>query len=201
MTAPLDQSTILVAEDQEHVREALSMLLRGHGYAVTLCSSPGEAMAAAQQRPPDLALIDMNYQRDSTSGLEGVQLIERLRQVDGTVPIIALTAWGNVDLAVSAMKHGASDFIEKPWRNDSLIEKVRALTRQVQQRRSSQRISDCEREDAQQLQARVVPRRHVMAEGIELLGESTPAGVVGQSPPFSQAAASSYSTRPVSVLT
>jgi sigma-B regulation protein RsbU (phosphoserine phosphatase) len=179
MAPPLDQSTILIAEDQEHVREALSMLLRGHGYAVTLCSSPSEAMAAAQQRPPDLALIDMNYQRDSTSGLEGLQLIERLRQVDGTVPIIALTAWGNVDLAVSAMKHGASDFIEKPWRNDSLMEKVRALTRQAQQRRSSQRISDCEREDAQQLQARIVPRRHVIAAGIELLGESTPAGVVG----------------------
>ena len=124
MAAPLDQSTILVAEDQEHVREALAMLLRGHGYSVTLCSSPKEALAAAQQQPPDLAMVDMNYQRDSTSGLEGLQLIERLRQADGTVPIIALTAWGNVDLAVSAMKHGASDFIEKPWRNDSLLEKV-----------------------------------------------------------------------------
>jgi sigma-B regulation protein RsbU (phosphoserine phosphatase) len=179
MAPLLDQPTILIAEDQEHVREALAMLLRGHGYAVTLCSSPSEAMAAAQRCPPDLALIDMNYQRDSTSGLEGLELIERLRQVDGAVPIIALTAWGNVDLAVSAMKHGASDFIEKPWRNDSLLEKVRALTRHVQQRRSSQRISDCEREDAQQLQARIVPRRHVIAEGIELLGESTPAGVVG----------------------
>ncbi len=179
MAYSLDQSTILVAEDQEHVREALSLLLRGHGYSVMLCSSPGEAMAAAQQRPPDLAMIDMNYQRDSTSGLEGLELIERLRQIDGTVPIIALTAWGNVELAVSAMKHGASDFIEKPWRNDSLIEKVRTLTGQVEQRRSSQRISDCERQDAQQLQARIVPRRHVTAEGIELLGESTPAGVVG----------------------
>ena len=179
MAAPLDQSTILIAEDQEHVREALAMLLRGHGYSVTLCSSPNEALAAAQQQPPDLAMVDMNYQRDSTSGLEGLQLIERLRQADGTVPIIALTAWGNVDLAVSAMKHGASDFIEKPWRNDSLLEKVRMLTQRVQQLRSSQRISDHEREDAQQLQTRIVPRRHVVAEGIELFGESIPAGVVG----------------------
>jgi serine phosphatase RsbU (regulator of sigma subunit) len=179
MTGSPDQLTILVADDQEHVREALSMLLRGHGYSVMTCSSPGEATAAARQRPPDLAMIDMNYQRDSTSGLEGLQLIERLRQVDGTVPIIALTAWGNVDLAVSAMKHGASDFVEKPWRNDALLEKVRTLTQQVQQRRSSQRISDYEREDAQQLQARIVPRRHVVAEGIELVGECTPAGVVG----------------------
>jgi sigma-B regulation protein RsbU (phosphoserine phosphatase) len=179
MALPLDQPTILIAEDQEHVREALAMLLRGHGYAVTLYCSPNDALSAAQQQPPDLAMVDMNYQRDSTSGLEGLQLIERLRQVDGTVPIIALTAWGNVDLAVSAMKHGASDFIEKPWRNDSLLEKVRSLTRHVEQLRSSQRIFDYERQDAQQLQARIVPRRHVLAGGIELLGESTPAGVVG----------------------
>jgi phosphoserine phosphatase RsbU/P len=179
MAAPLDQSTVLIAEDQEHVREALAMLLRRHGYAVTLCSSPAEALAAAQLQPPDLAMVDMNYQRDSTSGLEGLQLIERLRQADGSVPIIALTAWGNVDLAVSAMKHGASDFVEKQWRNDSLLDKVRSLTRHVQQLRSSQRISDHEREDAQQLQTRIVPKRHVVADGIELFGESTPAGVVG----------------------
>ncbi len=179
MTAPLDQSTILIAEDQEHVREALAMLLRGHGYSVTLCSSPSEAIASVHQQPPDLAMVDMNYQRDSTSGVEGLQLIERLRLADGTIPIIALTAWGNVDLAVSAMKHGASDFIEKPWRNDSLLDKVGMLTQRVQQLRSSQRISDHEREDAQQLQTRIVPRRHVVVEGIELFGESTPAGDVG----------------------
>ncbi len=179
MVASPDQSKILIAEDQEHVREALAMLLRGHGYSVTLCSSPSEALAAAQVQPPDLAMVDMNYQRDSTSGLEGLQLIERLRQVDGALPIIALTAWGNVDLAVSAMKHGASDFVEKPWRNDSLLEKVRMLTQRAQELRSSQRISDHEREDAHQLQTRIVPRRHIVTEGIELFGDSIPAGVVG----------------------
>jgi sigma-B regulation protein RsbU (phosphoserine phosphatase) len=179
MPVSSDQSTILIAEDQEHVREALAMLLRGHGYAVTLCSSPNEALAAARQQPPDLAIVDMNYQRDSTSGIEGLHLIEELRQVDSAVPIIALTAWGNVDLAVSAMKHGASDFIEKPWRNESLLEKVRMLTQRVRQVRSSQRISDYEREDAQQLQTRIVPRRHVVADGIELFGESIPADIVG----------------------
>lgn len=179
MAAPLDPSTILICEDQEHVREALSMLLRGHGYSVSLCASPSEAVAAAQRQPPDLAMVDMNYQRDSTSGFEGLQLIEQLRQVDNTVPIIALTAWGNVDLAVSAMKHGASDFVEKPWSNESLLEKVRSLTRHVQRLRSSQRISEHERQDAQQLQTRIVPKRHVVAGGIELLGESIPAGIVG----------------------
>ncbi len=155
------------------------MLLRGHGYSVTLCSSPSEAIASADRQSPDLAMVDMNYQRDSTSGVEGLQLIERLRRADGTVPIIALTAWGNVDLAVSAMKHGASDFIEKPWSNDSLLEKVGMLTQRVQQLRSLQRISEHQREDAQQLQTRIVPRRHVVAEGIELFGESIPADDVG----------------------
>jgi sigma-B regulation protein RsbU (phosphoserine phosphatase) len=174
-----EESTILVAEDQEHVREALAMLLRGHDYSVTLCASPNEALAAAQQHAPDLALVDMNYQRDSTSGLEGLELIQRLRDLDATVPIIALTAWGNVDLAVSAMKHGASDFIEKPWRNDALLEKVRSLTRHVQQLRSSQRVSEYERHDAHQLQTRIVPQRHLIAQGVELFGDSIPAGVVG----------------------
>ena len=174
-----EESNILVAEDQEHVREALALLLRGHGYSVTLCASPNEALAAAQQQTPDLAVVDMNYQRDSTSGLEGLDLIQQLRQVDGTVPIIALTAWGNVDLAVNAMKHGASDFMEKPWRNDALLQKVHLLTRTAQQTRSSQRISEHEREDAHQLQTRLVPQRHLMAGDIELFGESIPAGVVG----------------------
>lgn len=179
MAAAIDESRILVAEDQEHVREALAMLLRAHGYSVTLCASPQEALSAAQEHIPDLAMVDMNYRRDSTSGLEGLDLIQRLREFDVTVPIIALTAWGNVDLAVNAMKYGASDFIEKPWRNDSLVEKVQSLTRRVQQQRSSQRISDYEREDAQQLQTRIVPKRHIVAGGVELFGESQPAGVVG----------------------
>ena len=95
------------------------------------------------------------------------------------MPIIALTAWGNVDLAVSAMKHGASDFIEKPWRNDALMEKVQSLIRRAREVRSSKRVSEYERHDAQQLQTRIVPRRHVMAQGIELFGDSVPAGVVG----------------------
>lgn len=179
MVATQDKSTILIAEDQEHVREALAMLLRGHEYEVQLCASPGEALSAAQQGIPDLAMFDMNYQRDSTSGIEGLELIQHLRELDATVPIIALTAWGNVDLAVSAMKHGASDFIEKPWRNDALLEKVRSLISRAQELRSSQRVSEYEKQDAQQLQTRIVPQRHLTTQGIELFGDSVPAGVVG----------------------
>jgi len=174
-----EQSKVLIAEDQEHVREALAMLLRGRGYSVLLCASPREALQAAGQESIDLALVDMNYRRDSTSGIEGLNLIESLRQMDGTLPIAALTAWGNVDLAVNAMKSGASDFIEKPWRNDALLEKVESLTRRGREVRSQQRITEYERQDAQQVQMRIVPRRHVVAGDVELFGESVPVGAVG----------------------
>src|SRR5215831_21290785 len=170
---------ILIAEDQEHVREALAMLLRSRGYAVRQSSSPQEALNAASQDSLDLALVDMNYRRDSTSGVEGLNLIESLRQLDNTLPIVALTAWGNVDLAVNAMKSGASDFIEKPWRNEALLEKVDSLVRRGREVRTRQRISEYERADAQQVQMRIVPRRHIRAGKVELFGESVPAGVVG----------------------
>ncbi len=179
MTSPTQHATVLIADDQEHVREALAMLLRGHGYGVVLCGSPQDAIAAAQQQQFDIALVDMNYQRDSTSGLEGLDLIERLRNFDNILPVVALTAWGNVELAVNAMKFGASDFIEKPWRNDSLLEKVRSLVAQAGNLRSSQRVSEYERQDALQLQTRLVPRRHLRMDGIEVFGESLPAGTVG----------------------
>jgi sigma-B regulation protein RsbU (phosphoserine phosphatase) len=174
-----EQPTVLIAEDQEHVREALAMLLRAHGHPVLTCAFPHEALCLVRQQSPDLALVDMNFRRDSTSGIEGLNLIEALRQLDSTLPIVALTAWGNVDLAVHAMKSGASDFIEKPWRNDSLLEKVQTLIRHGREVRAAQRISDHEKLDTQQLQTRIVPRRHLVAGGIELLGESIPAGIVG----------------------
>lgn len=179
MTDDNEQEKVLIAEDQEHVREALAMLLRTQGYPVLTCASPQEALTVARQQSPDLALVDMNYRRDSTSGVEGLNLIETLRQLDSTLPIIALTAWGNVDLAVHAMRSGASDFIEKPWRNDSLLEKVQSLVRHGREVRAMQRISEHEKQDAQQLQTRIVPRRHLVAGGIELFGESVPAGIVG----------------------
>jgi sigma-B regulation protein RsbU (phosphoserine phosphatase) len=179
MNYAVNTSEILVADDQEHVREALAMLLRSKGYSVRQSSSPQEALRTAEQEFIELALVDMNYRRDSTSGVEGLSLIESLRQMDGTLPIVALTAWGNVDLAVNAMKSGASDFIEKPWRNDALLEKVESLVRRGREVRSQRRVSDYEKQDAQQVQMRIVPRRHILAGGVELFGESVPLGNVG----------------------
>ena len=179
MQKPSPKAKVLIAEDQEHVREALAMLLRGDGYEVELCSTPQEAVSAARRQLPEITLLDMNYQRDSTSGIEGLELIECLRKLESTLPIIALTGWGNVELAVKAMHAGADDFIEKPWRNQSLLEKVNLLTERAREARSSLRISQCEREDAQNLQMRIVPPRHLITSELEVYGESLPAGVVG----------------------
>ncbi len=179
MTEPNPKARVLIAEDQEHVREALAMLLRGDGYEVELCSSPQEAVSAARRQMPEITLLDMNYHRDSTSGIEGLELIECLRKLESTLPIIALTGWGNVELAVRAMHAGANDFIEKPWRNQTLLEKVNLLTVRARDARSSQKISEFEREDAQKLQTRIVPPRHLIAGDVEVYGESLPAGVVG----------------------
>jgi sigma-B regulation protein RsbU (phosphoserine phosphatase) len=179
MTASEPKAKVLVADDHEHVREALAMMLRGDGYEVALCSSPHEALTVAERQSFDIALLDMNYQRDSTSGIEGLGLIEQLRKRDGTLPIVALTAWGNVELAVKAMTTGANDFIEKPWRNQTLLEKVSLLTVRARETRSSQKISEFEQQDAKKLQTRIVPARHVIAGDVEVYGESVPAGVVG----------------------
>ena len=173
------KARVLVADDHEHVREALAMMLRGDGYEVSLCTTPQEAVSAAERQSFDIALLDMNYQRDSTSGLEGLELIERLRGLDATMPIVALTAWGNVEIAVKAMTNGANDFIEKPWRNQALLEKVDLLTARAREARSSQKISEFEQQDAKKLQTRIVPSRHVIAGGVEVYGESLPVGNVG----------------------
>jgi len=179
MSKRATKGRVLVADDHEHVREALAMLLGADGYEVELCSTPQEAVAAVRRQIPDISLLDMNYQRDSTSGIEGLELIQELRSLEGTLPIIALTGWGNVELAVRAMQAGADDFVEKPWRNQALLEKVGLLTDRARDARSLQKISDFERQDAQSLQTRIVPPRRLVADGIEIYGESLPAGILG----------------------
>ena len=104
---------VLVADDQRDVIEALKLLLKGEGFEVDAATSPGLVLAAAEQADYDAVLIDMNYTRDTTGGLEGLDLISRLRALDGFLPILVMTAWGSVEGAVEAMRRGARDYIEK----------------------------------------------------------------------------------------
>ncbi len=116
---------ILVADDQPSVLEALKLLLKGEGYDVETAASPGQVLAAVEARDFDAALIDMNYTRDTTGGIEGLDLITRLRAMDSLLPVVVMTAWGSIEGAVESMRRGARDYIEKPWDNTRLLSTLR----------------------------------------------------------------------------
>jgi DNA-binding NtrC family response regulator len=114
-------ATLLLADDQPDVLEALRLLLKAEGYATRTASSPDEVLRAISQQEPDLLLMDLNYARDTTSGQEGLQLLERVRERAPELPAVVMTAWGTIELAVEAIRLGARDFVEKPWDNDRLL--------------------------------------------------------------------------------
>src|ERR1043166_9480625 len=111
---------ILIADDQTDVLEALRFLVKGEGYQSEAVTSPGAAIDAVESRDFDVVLMDLNYTRDTTSGQEGLELLNRIQLLDTTLPVIVMTAWGSVELAVEAMRRGARDFIQKPWDNARL---------------------------------------------------------------------------------
>ena len=116
---------VLIADDQPDVLEALRLLLKTEGYQIELVSSPAGVLNALDAREFDVVLIDLNYARDTTSGQEGLDLLSRIQALDSTVPVVVMTAWSSVKVAVEAMRRGARDFIQKPWENDRLISILR----------------------------------------------------------------------------
>ena len=116
---------LLVADDDPDILAALRLLLRGEGFDVETATSPALVLHAVEQKDFALALIDMNYARDTTSGNEGLDLIERLRALDPGLPVLVMTAWGSVDGAVAAVRRGARDYVQKPWDNDRLLQTLR----------------------------------------------------------------------------
>jgi DNA-binding NtrC family response regulator len=116
---------ILVADDQADVREALYLLFKGEGHPVETVDSPAQVLDALGQEEFALLLMDLNYARDTTSGQEGLDLLTRVQAIDSDLPVVVMTAWSSVELAVDAMRRGARDFIQKPWENARLISIVR----------------------------------------------------------------------------
>jgi DNA-binding NtrC family response regulator len=115
----------LIADDQREVREALRLLLKAEGYETETAASPVEVVQAVTTRELDVVLMDLNYTRDTTSGKEGLDLLARLRALDDSLPVVVMTAWATVGLAVEAMRQGARDFVEKPWENNRLLSILR----------------------------------------------------------------------------
>src|SRR5437773_4743567 len=127
---------ILVADDQEHILDAIQLLLKPQGYTVDTVRSPALVREALATTSYDAVLIDLNYTRDTTSGQEGLDLLSEIVAADSNLPIIVMTAWGNVELAVEAMRRGARDFVQKPWDNERLLAILRTqveLHRALQQ--------------------------------------------------------------------
>lgn len=116
---------LLVADDQEHILDALDLLLRPQGYKIDKVRSPALVREAISNTTYDALLIDLNYTRDTTSGQEGLDLLSQIVAVDSSVPVIVMTAWANVAIAVEAMRRGARDFIQKPWENERLLSILR----------------------------------------------------------------------------
>ena len=116
---------ILIADDQRDVLEALILLLKPEGFRMETAASPAGILAALEVGEFDVVLIDLNYARDTTSGQEGLDLLDRIRAMDSTLPVVLMTAWGSIELAVDAMRRGARDFVQKPWDNARLLSVLR----------------------------------------------------------------------------
>jgi DNA-binding NtrC family response regulator len=121
-------SRILIADDQADVLEALRLLLKPEGFVIDTAASPQHILRALELKDYDVVLMDLNYTRDTTSGEEGLDLLQRIHTADESLPVVVMTAWGSVNVAVEAMRRGARDFVQKPWDNDRLLAIVRTQT-------------------------------------------------------------------------
>jgi phosphoserine phosphatase RsbU/P len=169
--------TVLVVDDQADVREALRLMLKGAGYAIQMAESPDDAIATAAVCNPDLILIDMNYTSDTTSGQEGLVLLDRLRDLRRNVPIIAMTGWSTIELAVQAMQHGAFDFITKPWDVRHVLDVFQKHLQEKAVFPSDSHTSDLAL--ARRIQQKLLPPSRFNAAGLDFDCAFVPFGEVG----------------------
>jgi phosphoserine phosphatase RsbU/P len=180
----------LIADDQPDILEALRLLLKGHGYDVLTAHSPAALLDLLDEGPFDVLLMDLNYARDTTSGREGLDLLPRIRERDRNLPVVVMTAWTTVTLALATLREGVADFVEKPWDNARLVQ---TLDRQVEAVREARRSAEQhavtaaelarherERAAAREIQARLLPASLPEIPGHQLAAAWRPArGVAG----------------------
>lgn len=171
----------LIADDQPDVLEALRLLLKSEGYQTEAVTTPSDVIEALKSHDFDLLLMDLNYARDTTSGQEGLDLLSRVQAVDSTLPIVVMTAWGSVELAVEAMRRGVRDFVLKPWDNTRLLSILRTQINMGHVLRKKQRFNtEQERElvEARSIQRRLLPRDIPQIEGYTIAAAWRPARTV-----------------------
>ena len=170
---------ILVADDQADILQALRLLLTDAGFETELVNSVGAVLDRVVERPYDLLLMDLNYTRDTTSGREGLELLERVRTHDTTLPVVVMTGWGSIDTAVEAMRRGARSFVQKPWDDLTLVEVVR---REIEDGMASRRRDASlakEHDEARLIQRALLPSAMPEVKGCSLAALWTPASGIG----------------------
>lgn len=164
----------LIADDQSDVLIALHLLLKSEGFQIEAATSPAAVLEKVSAEKYDVLLMDMNYARDTTSGREGLDLLTRVRDLDQSLPVIAMTAWGSIELAVEAMQRGLSDFVQKPWNNARLLE---VLREQMAIGRRKQAVKN-ELVEARAIQQRLIPRESLQVGNYDFACSWQPAGEV-----------------------
>lgn len=170
---------LLIADDQIDVLEALRLLLKGVGCKVQTADSPATVLGAVGDQAFDLILMDMNYSRDTTSGQEGLHLLDHLRSRGVVAPIVVMTAWGDVELAVEAMRRGASDFVQKPWDNKRLIRTLENQARGAARQRRAHEREKSDLDIARKVQQNLFPHHTYDMRTIAYAGCCVPASAVG----------------------
>jgi sigma-B regulation protein RsbU (phosphoserine phosphatase) len=173
------QPRILVADDQSDIQQALRLLLSDAGFETDLAGSVPGVIERVGATTYDLLLMDLNYTRDTTSGREGLALLDRVRAQDTGLPIVVMTGWGSIETAVDAMRRGAKSFVQKPWDDATLLEVVRREVDCGQAaRRRDARLAH-EREEARLIQRALLPSTVPAIQGCSLAARWTPAAGVG----------------------
>jgi sigma-B regulation protein RsbU (phosphoserine phosphatase) len=180
MSAIDERPHVLIADDQVDVLESLRLLLGPEGFRTEAVTTPDQVVTRVGAGSVDLLLMDLNYTRDTTSGTEGLSLIERIHALAPLVPIVAMTGWSTVELAVEAMRKGVRHFVQKPWDNESLVALVRAEVDEGRVRRRHDVQQRRELEEARLMQRSLLPRTLPVLPGLALAVHWEPAqGVAG----------------------
>jgi phosphoserine phosphatase RsbU/P len=166
--SPLTAARILIADDQADVLNALRLLLKGHGCETEAVTSPAELLQAARNREFDLVLMDLNYARDTTSGREGLDLLGHLQEMESAPPIVVMTGWATVGLAVEVMQHGVADFVEKPWSNDRLLEILQKQVASGRTQRETRLRAAEEKQASEGMRSQLHQQSHEMAEALAI---------------------------------
>ena len=170
---------VLIADDQADLLDALRLLLKGEGIQMDSVTSPDAALTALARSQYDLLLMDLNYTGDTTSGSEGMDLLSRVRALDELLPVVVMTGWGSVDIAVESMRRGVRDFVQKPWDNAHLLATLRSEIAAGRERRRQQEEDRRELSEARRIQRQLLPARVPEIEGCEIATQWQPAAGVG----------------------